>query len=360
MSVTEPGLVQQMPDTGVHAGSGGASTRSTRAVVLGYFAGIGALALLLLAALGDAYWLNIVIITLLFAGLASAWNIIGGFGGQLSLGHGVFFAIGAYTVAITYDRYAWSPWLSMLLAIPVAMVVAGLTSWPTFRLRGPFFAMATLALNQVALVLATYFATVTGGVQGITLPFSPSLRDLAFVERWKYAALMLVFVALTVAVATAISRSKLGYALRAVREDDEAAAAVGFNVFKVKLMGMLISAGLTSIGGSLYAVFVRYVDPASVLNLPEVGVRIVLIALLGGVGTLFGPVLGAFLFIPAITQLQAQLSDAPPGLNLVAVGLLLVIIPIALRRGIVGTSAALLRTPRARSMVSKLPGRRSQ
>jgi branched-chain amino acid transport system permease protein len=336
------------PETALHAPEPPSTTRSSRAVWLAYPAGMGALTLLLMVAARDAYWLNILILSLLFAGLASSWNIIGGFGGQLSLGHGVFFAIGAYTVAITYDRYGWTPWAAMVLAIPIAMLVAALTSWPTFRLRGPFFAMATLALNQVALVLATYFASVTGGVQGITLPFKPSVRDLAFVERWKYAALMLVFVAVAVAVATVISRSRLGYALRAVREDPEAAAAVGFNVFAVKMKGMLISAGLTSIGGGLFAVFVRYIDPASVLNLPEVGVRIVLIALLGGVGTLLGPVLGALLFIPAITLLQGQLSDAPPGLNLVAVGLLLVLIPIALRRGIVGTTAGLVRSARGR------------
>lgn len=335
-------------DTAIHAARGGAAAKSARYVWTGYAAGMAALALLILAFEGNAYWLNILILSLLFAGLASSWNIVGGFGGQLSLAHGVFFAIGAYTVAITYDRFNWSPWFSMILAIPITMAVAALISWPTFRLRGPFFAMATLALNQVALVLATYFAVVTGGVQGITLPFSPSLRDLAFIERWKYAVLMLLFIALAVAVATLISRSRMGYALRAVREDPEAAAAVGFNVFAVKMQGMLISAGLTSIGGSLYAVFVRYIDPISVLSLPEVGVRIVLIALLGGVGTLLGPVLGALLFIPAITLLTGQLSEAPPGLNLVAVGLLLVLIPIALRRGIVGTSAALFRSGRGR------------
>jgi len=336
------------PETTLNAPRGGASTQSARSVWLVYAGGMAALVLLVLALVGDPYWLNILILSLLFAGLSSSWNIIGGFGGQLSLGHGVFFAIGAYTVAITYDRYNWSPWLSMLLAIPIAMVVAGLTSWPTFRLRGPFFAMATLALNQVALVLASYFAAVTGGVQGITLPFRPSVRDLAFIDRWKYAAIMLVFVALAVAVATVVSRSRLGYALRAVREDDEAAAAVGFNVFSVKMQGMLISAGLTSIGGSLFAVFVRYIDPHSVLNLADVGVRIVLIALLGGIGTLLGPVVGALLFIPAITLLQGQLADAPPGLNLVAVGLLLVLIPITLRRGLVGTTAGLFRSARGR------------
>ena len=336
------------PDSVIRTDRVNATTRSSRFVWSIYAAGMALLALLLLGVQRDAYWLNILILTLLFAGLATSWNIIGGFGGQLSLGHGVFFAIGAYTVGITYTRYGWSPWASMLVAIPIAMVVAAATSWPTFRLRGPFFAMATLALNQVALVLATYFAGVTGGVQGITLPFRPSLRDLAFVERWKYACLMLAFVALAGAVATLVSRSRLGFALRAVREDDEAAAAVGFNVFAVKMKGMLISAGLTSIGGSLFAVFVRYIDPSSVLNLTEVSVRIVLIALLGGIGTLLGPIVGAFLFIPAITVLQGQLASAPPGLNLVAVGALLVLIPLALRRGIVGTTAAMFRAQRGR------------
>lgn len=346
MSTTEDTVDAQ--DTSVHGVRSAATTKSSRAVWTGYAAGMAGLLLLLLAVQGDAYWLNILILTLLFAGLASAWNIIGGFGGQLSLGHGVFFAIGAYTVGITYDRYGWSPWVAMLVAIPIAMAVAALTSWPTFRLRGPFFAMATLALNQVALVLATYFGSVTGGVQGITIPFSPSLRDLAFVERWKYAVVMLLFVGLTVAVATVVSRSKLGYALRAVREDDEAAAAVGFNVFAVKMQGMLISSALTCLGGSLFAVFVRYIDPASVLGLPEVGVRMVLIALLGGIGTLMGPVVGSLLFIPAITLLQGELAGQRPGLNLVAVGVALVIIPIALRRGIVGTAAAWSRSARGR------------
>ncbi|MDP9458698.1 MAG: branched-chain amino acid ABC transporter permease [Actinomycetota bacterium] len=335
-------------DSTVHAAGTTATTKQARTVWTGYAAGMGALVLILLAVQGDAYWLNILILTLMFAGLAASWNIIGGFGGQLSLGHGVFFAIGAYTVGITYDRYDWSPWLAMVVAIPIAVVVAGLTSWPTFRLRGPFFAMATLALNQVALVMATFFDEVTGGVQGITLAFSPSLRDFAFIERWKYAVVMLVYVAIAVAVAVVISRSRLGYALRAVREDDEAAAAVGFNVFAVKMRGMLISAALTSIGGSLFAVFVRYIDPASVLSLPEVGVRIVLVALLGGIGTLMGPVVGALLFIPAITLLQGGLAGQAPGLNLVAVGLLLVVIPIALRRGIVGTTAGLVRSARGR------------
>lgn len=332
----------------VKALRGGAAGAGPRVVWGLYVAGIAVLALLLVASTGDEYWLNILILTYLFAGLASGWNVIGGFGGQLSLGHGVYFAIGAYTVGIMYTRYEWSPWVSAVLAVPIACAVAALTSWPTFRLRGPFFAMATLALNQVALVLALYFKDLTGGPTGVTIPFIPSLRDVAFVERWKYGVLVLAFVALAVAVSLGVSRSRLGYALRAVREDDEAASAVGFNVFTTKMKGMLISAAVTSLGGSIYAVYIRYLDPGSVLSLSDVGVRFVLICLLGGVGTVLGPVLGALVFIPGVTQLQAQLAGQAPGLNLVAVGALLVLIPLVLRRGIVGTAAGLVRRGTAR------------
>lgn len=324
----------------LRAGAAGASSRLVWSL---YAAGVVLLGLLLLGVKADDYWLNILVLTYLFAGLASAWNVIGGFGGQLSLGHGVYFAIGAYAVGIAFTRYHWSPWLSGLLAIPVACVVAALASWPTFRLRGPFFAMATLALNQVALVLALYFSSITGGPTGITIPFVPSFSQVAFLERWKYGVLVLVYVALNLAVATAVSRNRLGYALRAVREDDEAASAVGFNVFRTKMTGMLLSAGLTSVGGSIYAVYIRYLDPGSVFNLADVSVRFVLICLLGGIGTVLGPVLGALVFIPAVTLLQADLAGQAPGLNLVVVGAMLVVVPVALRRGIVGTAVVLVR-----------------
>lgn len=322
-----------------------ASSRAATAVKAWsrYALGMALLAALLAGVKSNAYWLDIVILSLLFAGIAVGWNIIGGFGGQLSLGHGVFFAIGAYSVAIVNTKHGLSPWIGILVAIPVAMVVAGVTSWPTFRLRGPFFAMATLALNQVALVLASYFSGLTGGSHGISLTFKPSLANLEFTARWKYGVVMLGFVAIAVAIALVISRSRLGYALRAVRENDEAAAVAGFNVFAVKMRGMLVSAAITTVGGGLFAAYVGYVDPDSVLSLADVSVRIALLALLGGIGTVWGPVIGALLLLPAITQLQSSLAAHRPGMNLVAVGLLLVLIPLTLRRGVIGTLGAATR-----------------
>ncbi|GAC1305794.1 MAG: hypothetical protein NVSMB16_01460 [Acidimicrobiales bacterium] len=329
-----------------------ASTRAATALKAWgrYLAGMAALVVLLLVVKGNGYWLDIIILSLLFAGISVGWNIIGGFGGQLSLGHGVYFAIGAYSVGILYTRHSISPWIGMVVAIPIAVAVAGLTSWPTFRLRGPFFAMATLALNQVALVLATYFSGFTGGSHGISLTFKPSLANLAFTARWKYGIVMLVFVAITLAISLVVSRSRLGYALRAVREDDDAAAVAGFNVFAVKMRGMLISAAITTVGGGLFAAYIGYIDPDTVLSLPDVSVRIALFALLGGIGTVWGSVIGALVLLPAITQLQSSLAGNRPGISLVAVGLLLVLTPLLLRRGVIGTaSAATARLRRGRA-----------
>lgn len=308
-----------------------------------YALGLAALLLLLVVSTIDPYWTNILIVTYLFAGLAVAWNVIGGLGGQLSLGHGVYFAIGAYTVAIGYTKGVFAPWIGLLLAIPIGLAVAALTCWPVFRLRGPFFAMATLALNQVALVAAVYFVSVTGGPKGVSLPFRPALGNLMFARPWQYCLMMLVFLAVALAVALLVARGKLGYGLRAVREDQEAAAAAGVPVFRTKMAGMLVSAALTTVGGGLYVAYIGFVDPPTVLSLADVSVRIALLALVGGIGTTLGPVLGALVVIPLITVLQYELSDVRPGLNLVLVGALLVLIPLVFRRGLVGLGPVLRR-----------------
>ena len=321
----------------------GPSMAPPRTVWTIYGIGVAALFLLLVILRGDAHWTNTMVTTLLFAGLAAAWNIIGGFGGQLSLGHGVYFAVGAYTTGILYTKYDITPWIGLLAGIPIAVAVALLVSWPTFRLSGPFFAIATLALNQIALVLALYFSDLTGGPAGLTLPFVPSFADAAFTDRSVYAFMMLAFVAVALAVSIAVYRSRLGFGLRSVREDQEAAAAAGFDVLRVKLTGMMISAALTSVGGALYAMYVRYLDPPSVLSLGDVSVRIVLIVLLGGMGTLAGPIIGALVLVPLIITVQSSVGGDVPGLSLALVGLMMILIPLLLRRGIVGTVSHLLR-----------------
>lgn len=298
---------------------------------LGMLAALVPLALLQ----GSSYWTDILVYTYLFAGAASAWNIIGGFGGQLSLGHGVFFAAGAYVTAILFTEFGILPWLTLPLAALLAMVLS-VIFWPTFRLKGPFFAIATMAFNEVARVMVTYFDGVTGGPRGILVPFQKGFANMIFTERWQYALLTFAYMALAVLVAVLVRRSRLGYYLLAVREDEDAARASGVDVAAVKAKGMAVSAALTAFAGSLFIMYVRYVDPDTVFILPEVGVKFALLSLIGGLGTIAGPVVGAFLVIPVEHLLQGKLSSLWTGAHWVVFGLLLVLAALFLRHGIVG------------------------
>ena len=301
-----------------------------------YVLGMAALLLPLALLVDDAHWLNIIAFTYLMGGLAAAWNIIGGFGGQFSLGHGVFFGIGAYGAARLYVAYDLSPWLTVLPVAAFAAAVAMLISWPTFRLRGPFFAIATLAFNEVACVIAHNFTSVTGGPRGIMIPFKAGLENMIFRERWQYALLMFGFAALVIGITVLLRRSRLGYYLLAVREDEDAARASGIDVLGVKLRGMALSAGLTAIGGTLFAMYLRFIDPPTIFNLQEVGVKFALLSLIGGIGTIAGPLLGAALIIPFENFLRAELANAIPGLSLAILGLLMVLAALFMKRGVVG------------------------
>jgi branched-chain amino acid transport system permease protein len=296
----------------------------------------------------DPFTLNILAYTSLFAGLSLSWNIIGGFGGQFSLGHGVFFAVGAYTTANLYLHFHVSPWIGLVPSAVLAALVAVLVSWPTFRLRGPFFAIATMALNEVVLVLANYFDMLTGGPRGLTLPFKAGLGNMIFTSRFSYALLMLGFLIACLLTAAAVLRSRLGYYLQAVRLDEETARSVGIRVLKVKLLGMAISAALTGIGGALFAMYLRFIDPPTLLSLPDIGVKFALIALIGGVGRLYGPLAGALLIVPLEFQLRATIASVVPGANLIVLGAVMILFALFMKRGLVGTAVALYERVRGR------------
>jgi branched-chain amino acid transport system permease protein len=309
-----------------------------------------ALACVVVYVSGDNFSLSILAATFLFAGLATAWNIIGGFGGQFSLCHGVFFAEGAYLTGNAVIHAGLSPWLSLLPAALLAAATAVLIAWPAFRLRGPFFAIATMTFNEVALVLANYFDSVTGGAQGLRVPYHAGWTNMIFTGRVAYAWLMLGFLGLCLVTSLVLLRSRLGYYLQAVRDNEAAAAASGIGVLATKLAAFAVSAGLTGIGGSLFMMYVRIVDPPTLLTLSDVGVKFALIALIGGVGTAYGPVLGALLVVPLEAWLRAWLGASIPGANLVVLGAVLVLAALFFRRGLVGALATLpTRLPRRRA-----------
>lgn len=320
--------------------TGGVKTlRHELPTTLGVIAALGALVALLS---GDSFTLNILATAFLFAGLATAWNIIGGLGGQFSLGHSVFFAIGAFTVANVYLKLQISPWFALLPAAALSAILSVVFSWPVFRLRGPFFAIATMALTEVLLSLALYFDRFTGGSRGLSIPFRLGFQNMIFRDRLSYALLMLGFLALCLLVMAAVTRSRLGYALQAVRDNEDAALASGIDVLRTKLTGMAISAALTGMGGVLYMMYVRVADPPTLFSLFDIGVKMALIALIGGIGTIYGPLLGALLIVPLESYLRAELGGTVPGANLIVLGFILMLTALFLRRGIIGALRGLV------------------
>lgn len=300
-----------------------------------------ALAAAVMLSAGDNFLLSILATTFLFAGLSTAWNIVGGFGGQFSLCHAVFFAEGAYLTANMVLHGGISPWLSLPPAFVLAALTSVMISWPVFRLRGPFFAIATMTFNEVVFVLANWAEPITGGSQGMRVPFRAGWQNMIFPGRIAYAWLMLGFLVLCLAASLFLLRSRLGYYLQAVRDNEAAADASGISVLRTKLAAMAISAGLTGIGGSLFMMYVRIVDPPTLLTLADIGVRFALIAVIGGIGTGYGPLLGALLIVPLDAWLRTQLGAAAPGANLVIMGAALVLASLFFKRGLMGALAPL-------------------
>jgi len=297
----------------------------------GFVVGMAVLAVITLLVSQDPYYRTLATAGLLFAGLAVAWNILGGYAGQFSLAHAVFFAIGAYSVSLLMVDQGWPWYIGLVIGIGISVVLAALVSWPLFRLRGPFFAIGTLALSEVAFALA-YFFEWTGGTQGVQIPF----LDRPITDQNVWVAIFFGFLAFCLAVSLGVIRSRLGYYLVAVRDDEDAASASGANPLMVKTIAFMISAALTALGGGLFVLYVGFLDPPSFLSALEVGAYIPLLALIGGVGTVVGPMIGAFLMNPGEAYLRGQLAGGTPGVSRLIVGLILIAVALYFREGIWG------------------------
>jgi branched-chain amino acid transport system permease protein len=296
---------------------------------------LAAAVLLLPMALSNDYYLNLLVLTLLYAGLASSWNIVGGIAGQFSLGHTAFFGIGAYTSTILNNYAHVSPWLGMLAGAAISAAMAVLIAWPTFRMRGVFFAMATLAFGETVRILLIYSRKFVQLPYGLSIDFKPSFAGMVFSERWAYAYLCGAYLVVVLAAAFVLSRSYTGFYLRAIRDNEDAADAAGVRVRHYKLLAFVVSALLTSIGGTLMAQYILYIEPGSVFTI-SFSVDLALMAILGGVGTLAGPVIGAAIALPLREFLVEALGQQGAGMHLVVYGLLLVVIVVLLPEGLLG------------------------
>ncbi|HSE04422.1 MAG TPA: branched-chain amino acid ABC transporter permease [Methylomirabilota bacterium] len=275
----------------------------------------------------------------LYAMLATAWNLLAGYCGQISLGHAVFFGTGAYTSTVLVNQTwlgGWAnPWLGMLLGALLAAALSQVIGYPVFRLRGHYFAIATIAVGEIVQTIAINWDAV-GGARGLFVPIvrPDSLANFQFHESkqtYYYVALALLLLAL--GVNRWIVRSRTGYYFRAIREDQDAAAALGIPVARYKQRAMAISAALTALGGTFYAQYVFFVDPESVLPL-SLSILICLVAVLGGVGTLWGPLVGAAILVPLGEITRVQLGGTGKALDLVIYGLLIMIVSVIQPGGI--------------------------
>jgi branched-chain amino acid transport system permease protein len=271
-----------------------------------------------------------------FAFVGQGWNVLGGYAGQFSFGHALFFGIGAYTSSLGFIKWGVSPWLGMWVGAAVAMLAGAVTGHLSFRygLRGAYFALVMLAFAEIFRVAVTNWDWV-GASFGLLVPLrgqAPHLFQFAD-KRGFYYVILAMLVAATAGVAR-LARSRLGYEMVAVREDEAAAAALGIDPYRVKLVAMAVSAGLTALGGTFYAQYFSYIDPSIGFGTGS-SIEILLRPIVGGAGTLWGPLLGSAL-LGVLGEATRGLVKAYAGLQLALYGAILMIAVVFLPRGVVG------------------------
>lgn len=256
----------------------------------------------------NPYFTGILISVLMMAALSSAWNLLGGYAGQYSFGHAAYFGAGAYTTMILITLYNLNPLLCMAAGMVVACIIALITGSIVFRLRGHYFALASIAVAEIVRLSVLNFE-FTGGAQGILLS-DLSLWGLDLNSKNPFYYGMLLVLVVSLGITAYLRKSKTGFYLQAIREDQDAAASLGINLSFYKNKALLISAALTSVLGSLYGLYIRFIDTSAVLDL-RLSIEIILTAIIGGVGTLWGPVIGAVLLVPLAEMLRSNfIGDA--------------------------------------------------
>ena len=285
----------------------------------------------------DAFLLDSVILILLWGALSAAWNVAGGYAGQVSLGHAAFFGIGAYAAALMSARYAQSPWLGLAVGVALSVAAGALIGYLSNRLKGPYFALSTIAFAEVLKIVASRWRGFTAGSEGVPVPYRPGFWTLGLGHvAWLYVILVLAVGCYLLQVF--LERSRVGYQLAGVREDEDAAEALGIATRRRKVQAIVVSAALTSACGSLWAQYVGFVDPSHVFSI-DLSVRFALNSIIGGMGTALGPFLGSLLITSLETYLRATFSGVEAsfsGIYLIIYGVVLILIVRFAPEGLTG------------------------
>ena len=275
---------------------------------------------------------------MIFAYLALAWNIIGGYAGQLALGNGVYLGIGAYVAAVLYTYEGISPWVGMLVAGLIAAILALLVGGITFRLEGSYFALATVAMLHIIRITFMSNEYILGyrtkGALSFNIKWNGGLMNMQFEERSGYYWLFLGLLVVGLLISAGIKNSKMGYYLQAICTNPDASGSLGVNVMGMKLIANCISAFMVAVGGSMYAFYLSVVDPSSVLGY-DMSIKILLFAIIGGRETLLGPVFAAFILAPLGNILRGIVGASVAGLAEVIYGLVLMAAIYFMPKGVV-------------------------
>lgn len=283
-------------------------------------------------------YLQIMILLFFYAYLTTSWNLVGGFAGVLPLGHAAFVGIGAYTSTILYLNYGLSPWIGMLVGGALAALIGVIIGKPTFKMRGAYFALSTIAFAEGLRVMLENINQIgpfkINGPRGQLIPLmGNSFGKFQFLRKEPYYYIILIMLVTILAITYIISRVRIGYYLAAGGEEPDAAESLGVNVAKYKLIAMAISCFFTALAGTFYAQLMLYFYPKGILGL-DLSFEIAFIALIGGRGTIAGPILGALVLRPINEFTRIYLSGFLPGLHIVIFGLILIFVMIYQPRGL--------------------------
>jgi branched-chain amino acid transport system permease protein len=289
----------------------------------------------------DDYLLKSCVFILLNAYLATSWNIVGGFAGQLSFGHAAFMALGGYISTLLFMNLGLSPWIGMLIGGVVVAGISVLIGIPTFRFKGAYFAIATVAFSGGLLTILKSVPKIgpieLGSSEGLIIPLNTDggFASFQFISSVPYYYIILIFTAIVLFVSWFIERSKLGFYLTAIREDEEAAKALGISTSRVKLYAAAISGFFTAIGGTFFGQLMGILQPDTVAG-AEMSAQMVFNTIVGGIGTVFGPFVGAILLGVVGEVSRVYLGDSIPGLHLIIYGIVVTLVILFSPKGIVG------------------------
>ena len=284
----------------------------------------------------SSFAIDIFIRILLFSFIGVAWNLMGGYAKQLSLGHAAYFGLGAYTSTIMQINYDISPWIGMVAGGIVAMLASLPIGWLCFRLRGPYFTIATIATAQALMLIFLKFRDFAWGAEGTTIPnLGSAPLMLQFEDKASYYYVVLGLLALGLAITYKIEKSWMGYYLVAIGEDEDAAEAIGVNAPKMKRYIYMISAFLTALAGTFYTQYIYFIDPATAFSF-NISIEAALVSIVGGIGTLWGPVIGTVLLETTSALLQSWLGSSTGGVQLTVYSLILMAVILWRPTGLIG------------------------